>query len=80
MCFCRWVSGPFCVVSRVVLEWELGIWLTMTCRGGNQFEPIVDGNCVVPQNLEGEVYMMITKSKSVADEEVLAGPSVIQPS
>ncbi|KAF2447988.1 hypothetical protein P171DRAFT_429574 [Karstenula rhodostoma CBS 690.94] len=48
--------------------------------GGNQFSQISDGNCVVPQNLSGEVYMMITKSQSVADGEVLAGPSVIQPS
>jgi len=35
---------------------------------------------MVPQGLMGEVYMMITKSKSIADAEVLAGPSVIQPS
>ncbi|KAF2189610.1 hypothetical protein K469DRAFT_562185 [Zopfia rhizophila CBS 207.26] len=48
--------------------------------GGTQFEPLTDGNCKVPQNLQGEVYMMITKSQSVADAEVLAGPSVIQPS
>lgn len=48
--------------------------------GGNQFSKIQDGNCMVPQNLQGEVYMMITKSESVADDQVLAGPSVIQPS
>ncbi|KAH7095641.1 ferritin-like domain-containing protein [Paraphoma chrysanthemicola] len=48
--------------------------------GGNQFTPITDGNCMVPQNLQGEVYMMITKSQAVTDSEVLAGPSVIQPS
>lgn len=48
--------------------------------GGNQFAKLENGNCVVPQNLQGEVYMMITKSESVADGEVLAGPSVIQPS
>ncbi|CAA9958456.1 hypothetical protein CFE70_001991 [Pyrenophora teres f. teres 0-1] len=48
--------------------------------GGNQFTPITDGNCMVPQGLMGEVYMMITKSKSIADADVLAGPSVIQPS
>jgi hypothetical protein len=48
--------------------------------GGTQFSPIANGNCMVPQNLAGEVYMMITKSMSVADAEVLAGPSVIQPS
>jgi hypothetical protein len=44
------------------------------------FEPLTNGACVVPQNLAGETYMMITKSRSIADEEVLAGPSVIQPS
>ncbi|KAH8731058.1 ferritin-like domain-containing protein [Phaeosphaeriaceae sp. PMI808] len=48
--------------------------------GGAQFSDITNGNCMVPQNLAGEVYMMITKSKSTADAEVLAGPSVIQPS
>jgi hypothetical protein len=48
--------------------------------GGAKFEPISSGSCVVPQGLGGEVYMMLTKSKSVADAEVLAGPSVIQPS
>lgn len=48
--------------------------------GGTQFTPLDGGNCMVPQNLAGEVYMMITKTQSVADAEVLAGPSVIQPS
>ncbi|KAJ4367421.1 hypothetical protein N0V83_007003 [Neocucurbitaria cava] len=48
--------------------------------GGNQFVPIANGGCMVPQNLAGEVYMMLTKSQSVVDTEVLAGPSVIQPS
>lgn len=48
--------------------------------GGTQFTPLSSGNCMVPQNLAGEVYMMITKSQSTADAEVLAGPSVIQPS
>ncbi|KAH9865740.1 hypothetical protein J1614_009327 [Plenodomus biglobosus] len=47
---------------------------------GNQFTPITDGSCMVPQGLQGEVYMMITKSEAVTDAEVLAGPSVIQPS
>ncbi|KAG9186506.1 hypothetical protein G6011_09614 [Alternaria panax] len=47
---------------------------------GKQFTKIADGNCMVPQGLQGEVYMMITKSESTADAEVLAGPSVIQPS
>lgn len=49
-------------------------------RSGNQFAPIQNGNCVVPQGLQGEVYMMITKTQSINDSEVLAGPSVIQPS
>lgn len=48
--------------------------------GGNQFTPLTDGNCMVPQNLAGEVYMMITKSQAVTDGEILAGPSVLQPS
>ncbi|CAO2650486.1 Nn.00g017780.m01.CDS01 [Neocucurbitaria sp. VM-36] len=48
--------------------------------GGNQFVPISNGGCMVPQGLQGEVYMMLTKSQSVTDSEVLAGPSVIQPS
>ncbi|KAF2735456.1 hypothetical protein EJ04DRAFT_194387 [Polyplosphaeria fusca] len=48
--------------------------------GGAQFVPLAGGNCAVPQGLQGEVYMMLTKSESVDDAEVLAGPSVIQPS
>ena len=48
--------------------------------GGNQFSKIADGNCMVPQNLQGEVYMMITKTESIADDQILAGPSVIKPS
>ncbi|KAF2266776.1 hypothetical protein CC78DRAFT_542081 [Lojkania enalia] len=48
--------------------------------GGNQFAPLTNGNCEVPQGLQGEVYMMLTKSQSIDDAEVLAGPSVIQPS
>ncbi|CBX92819.1 hypothetical protein IAQ61_005822 [Plenodomus lingam] len=47
---------------------------------GTQFTTITDGSCMVPQGLQGEVYMMITKSEAVTDAEVLAGPSVIQPS
>lgn len=54
--------------------------MLILCSGSNQFTKITDGNCMVPQNLQGEVYMMITKSESVKDSEVLAGPSVIQPS
>lgn len=47
---------------------------------GTQFTDITSGNCKVPDGISGEVYMMITKSKSVADAEVLAGPAVLQPS
>lgn len=54
--------------------------LTKSHSGGPQYTQLTDGNCQVPQNLAGEVYMMITKSQSVADGEILAGPSVLQPS
>ncbi|EUC46426.1 hypothetical protein COCMIDRAFT_25514 [Bipolaris oryzae ATCC 44560] len=47
---------------------------------GAQFTDITDGNCKVPDGISGEVYMMITKSKSITDAEVLAGPAVLQPS
>ncbi|KAF2747323.1 hypothetical protein M011DRAFT_443875 [Sporormia fimetaria CBS 119925] len=49
-------------------------------NGSPQFVALANGSCVVPQGLQGEVYMMLTKSQSVADAEVLAGPSIIQPS
>ncbi|KIW06578.1 uncharacterized protein PV09_02297 [Verruconis gallopava] len=42
-----------------------------------QYSQISGGSCTVPANLTGEVYMMVTKSQSIADSEVLAGPSVI---
>jgi len=48
--------------------------------GGAQFVELTASGCTVPQGIAGEVYMMITKSKSLADAEVLAGPSIIQPS
>ncbi|KAF1996833.1 hypothetical protein P154DRAFT_304403 [Amniculicola lignicola CBS 123094] len=44
---------------------------------GNMFSKIDAGSCVVPQGLQGEVYMMITKSQSIADADILAGPSVL---
>jgi hypothetical protein len=56
------------------------VHVLIRCSGGNQFSKITNGNCMVPQNLQGEVYMMITKTESTADDQVLAGPSVIQPS
>ncbi|OCL12740.1 hypothetical protein AOQ84DRAFT_143057 [Glonium stellatum] len=45
--------------------------------GETQFAPLTNGNCVVPQNLAGEVYMMVTNAESIDDSAVLAGPSVI---
>lgn len=38
-----------------------------------QFVPLAGGQCQVPANLSGEVYMMVTKSQSIADSEILAG-------
>ncbi|KAF2804796.1 uncharacterized protein BDZ99DRAFT_511399 [Mytilinidion resinicola] len=44
---------------------------------GTQFSDLTNGACVVPQGLGGETYMMVTNAQSIADEAVLAGPSVI---
>ncbi|KAF2279497.1 uncharacterized protein EI97DRAFT_430564 [Westerdykella ornata] len=57
-----------------------GQFCAFVVSGATQFSPLTNGNCLIPQNLSGETYMMITKSQSTADAEVLAGPSVIQPS
>jgi len=46
-------------------------------QGTAMFAPLASGSCSVPQNMSGEVYMMVTKSQSIADTEILAGPSVI---
>jgi len=46
-------------------------------QGMSMFAPLTQGNCVVPQNMSGEVYMMVTRTQSIADADVLAGPSVI---
>ncbi|KAF2761811.1 hypothetical protein EJ05DRAFT_185703 [Pseudovirgaria hyperparasitica] len=48
--------------------------------GGAQFAPLTGGKCTVPQGLQGEVYMMVTKSQSIEDSEILAGPAVLSPS
>lgn len=45
--------------------------------GETQFAPFTNGGCVVPQNLAGEVYMLVTNAESVDDSAVLAGPSVL---
>jgi hypothetical protein len=39
----------------------------------SQFVPLTGGQCQVPPNLSGEVYMMVTRSQSIADSEILAG-------
>ena len=41
------------------------------------FAQINAGSCQVPAGMSGEVYMMVTRSASVDDVEILAGPSVI---
>ena len=41
--------------------------------GETQFAPFTNGGCVVPQNLAGEVYMLVTNAESVDDSVVLAG-------
>ncbi|KAF2401419.1 hypothetical protein EJ06DRAFT_509066 [Trichodelitschia bisporula] len=46
-------------------------------QGQTVFQQIQGGGCGVPQGLTGEVYMIVTKSASIADTEILAGPSVI---
>jgi len=46
-------------------------------QGQTMFAPLNQGACAVPANMSGEVYMLVTKSSSIADSEILAGPSVI---
>ncbi|KAK8174868.1 ferritin-like domain-containing protein [Phyllosticta citribraziliensis] len=48
--------------------------------GGNQFSTLANGNCQVPQNLVGEVFVLVTNQQSVTDGAVIAGPSVLQAS
>lgn len=42
-------------------------------QGMAMFAPLTSGSCTVPQNMSGEVYMMVTRSQSIADTEILAG-------
>jgi hypothetical protein len=42
-------------------------------QGMAQFAPLTGGSCAVPSGMTGEVYMMVTKSQSIADTEILAG-------
>jgi hypothetical protein len=42
-------------------------------QGQSQFVPLSGGSCPVPQGLSGEVYMMVTRTQSIADTEILAG-------
>jgi len=42
-------------------------------QGQTMFAQLQAGSCQVPQNMSGEVYMMVTRSASIADSEILAG-------
>jgi hypothetical protein len=42
-------------------------------QGQSTFAAIAGGACTVPPNMSGEVYMLVTKTASIADTEVLAG-------
>ena len=42
-------------------------------QGQTMFAQLQGGSCAVPQNMSGEVYMLVTKSASIADSEILAG-------
>jgi hypothetical protein len=42
-------------------------------QGQTMFAQLAQGACAVPQNMSGEVYMLVTKSASIADTEILAG-------
>jgi len=46
-------------------------------QGMAMFSQLTQGACQVPQNMSGEVYMMVTRAQSIADADILAGPSVI---
>lgn len=46
-------------------------------QGQSMFAPLTTGACQVPQNMSGEVYMMVTKAQTTNDADILAGPSVI---
>src|ERR1700760_4865580 len=42
-------------------------------QGQTMFAQLNQGACQVPQNLSGEVYMLVTKSASITATEILAG-------
>jgi hypothetical protein len=42
-------------------------------QGQAMFAQLNQGACQVPQNMSGEVYMLVTKSASIAATEILAG-------
>jgi hypothetical protein len=42
-------------------------------QGQTMFAQLNQGACQVPQNMSGEVYMLVTKSASIVDTEILAG-------
>ncbi|KAK8193360.1 ferritin-like domain-containing protein [Phyllosticta capitalensis] len=57
-----------------------GQFCAFSSSGGNQFSTLANGNCQVPQNLVGEVFVLVTNQQSVTDGAVIAGPSVLQAS
>jgi hypothetical protein len=42
-------------------------------QGMSMFAPLASGSCSVPPNMSGEVYMMVTRTQSIADADILAG-------
>ncbi|KAK7634560.1 ferritin-like domain-containing protein [Phyllosticta citricarpa] len=50
-----------------------GQFCAFSSSGGNQFSTLANGNCQVPQNLVGEVFVLVTNQQSVADGAVIAG-------
>ncbi|KAK8240404.1 ferritin-like domain-containing protein [Phyllosticta capitalensis] len=59
------VSASPCLLSRPSSNFA-------SC-GGNQFSTLANGNCQVPQNLVGEVFVLVTNQQSVTDGAVIAG-------
>ncbi len=62
---------PNCVEFGVYGSWFANVWWLY--RGASYFEPLTDAGCTIPVHLTGEVYMMVTREKSIADASVVAG-------
>lgn len=73
-CFSLLVESPLeqlCFLVEASFCW--GPSLTLGNSGGNQFSTLANGNCQVPQNLVGEVFVLVTNQQSVTDGAVIAG-------